>query len=60
MTYYFIRISAALFFMVSLGAGLFTYTEYGTLAGLIIFLLFATVGVILHIYAEKTAKKYRA
>lgn len=57
MKYYFARISAALFIMGAFGVGFLTGAEYGQLVGWTSFIILFTLGLILHIAADRKFKK---
>ncbi len=60
MKYYIIRILAALFFMGSIGVGFINGATYGQLAGWLTFIVMVSVGILLHIKANKTQKTLKA
>jgi len=60
MKYYSIRILAGLFFMGSIGVGFVTGAEYGKLVGGVVFCALVTIGIILHIKADKIQKAIEA
>lgn len=57
LKYYGIRILAGLLFMGSFGLGFLTGAKYGLLVGLISFIVFATLGILLHLVADKLKKE---
>ncbi len=53
MKYYTIRILAAIFILGSFEAGFIAGAEYGKLIGWFTFFIFALIGYVLHVVADK-------
>jgi len=54
--YFSVRILAAIFFMGSIGGGFLTAAEYGKWIGWLAFVALASVGIVLHVFADRIQK----
>ena len=54
--YFLVRILSGALFMGSLGMGAFVGAEYGKWVGLLVFIVLAPMGIVLHVVADRMKK----